>query len=141
MTPDFAQVLAEAADRVGKVFKMPTLQNGQPKHPREIGRIVSLIGKTAGVVVNKADGKFASAHDLRRAFGTRWAKRVMPAVLRWLMRHASIGTTTGYYVGLDSDDVADQLWAGWGNTPVVGNTSGNTGSLDAKSKESPPTIN
>jgi hypothetical protein len=64
-----------------------------------------------GVVVNKADGKYASAHDLRRAFGTRWAKRVMPAVLKRLMRHASIDTTMTYYVDID---VADELWAKFG---------------------------
>ncbi len=139
MTPDFAQFLAATpeADRAGKVFKMPTLRNGQPKHPREIGRIVSLIGKTAGVVVNKADGKFASAHDLRRAFGTRWSKRVMPAVLRRLMRHSSIGTTMGYYVDLDSADVADQLWASYGNTPAAGNTLGNTRPDEGENEESP----
>ena len=142
MTPDFAQFLAETpeAERVGPVFKLPALRNGQPKHPREIGRIVSVIGRMAGVVVNKADGKFASAHDLRRAFGTRWAKRVMPAVLRRLMRHASIGTTMGYYVDLDSADVADQLWASYGNTPAAGNTAGNTRPQEAENKESPATV-
>lgn len=66
------------------------------------------------VVVNKDDGKFAIAHDLRRAFGTRRAKQVMPAVLRRLMRHSSIATTMGYYVDLDSAEVAGpvvgQLW-------------------------------
>ncbi len=85
-------------------------------------------------MVNKADGKFASAHDLRRSFGTRWAKRVMPAVLKRLMRHASIQTTMGYYVDLDADEVADQLWAGWGEVadpPTIGNTIGNTDRKEA----------
>jgi hypothetical protein len=62
--------------------------------PTDDGRVVAAIGRKAGVVVAtteksaKRDGKltttvqkFASMHDLRRAFGTRWAKRVMPAVL------------------------------------------------------------
>jgi integrase len=88
--------------------------------------MVAKIGKKAGVIVNKADGKFASAHDLRRAFGTRWAKRVMPAVLKRLMRHAAIQTTMGYYVELDAAEVADQLWATYGNTPATGNTLGNS---------------
>jgi integrase len=57
--------------------------------------------------------KFASAHDLRRSFGTRWAKREMPAVLQKLMRHADISTTMNFYVGLNSDEVADDLWARW----------------------------
>ena len=50
--------------------------------PARIGRIISEIGKRAGVVVRKAEGKFASAHDLRRSFGTRWAPRVKPATLQ-----------------------------------------------------------
>ena len=54
--------------------------------------------------------KFATAHDLRRSFGTQWAKRVMPAVLKRLMRHAEIGTTMKYYVTIDADDVADEFW-------------------------------
>ena len=71
------------------------------------------IGKRAGVVVNKAEGKYASAHDLRRSFGTRWAGRVKPATLQLLMRHKSIETTLKYYVAQDADDVADELWKGY----------------------------
>ena len=54
--------------------------------------------------------KYASAHDLRRSFGNRWAKRVMPAVLQQLMRHESIDTTMGYYVDLDADELAEDLY-------------------------------
>jgi hypothetical protein len=32
----------------------------------------------------------------------------MPAVLRRLMRHSAIQTTMGYYVDLDSADVAEK---------------------------------
>jgi hypothetical protein len=51
-----------------------------------------------------------SAHDFRRSFGTRWARRVMPAVLQRLMRHESIETTMTYYVDLDADELAEELW-------------------------------
>ena len=85
--------------------------------PKRVCRIVGNIGKKAGVVVatvekrKRVDGKlvtttakkFATAHDLRRSFGTRWAKRVMPAVLQRLMRHAEIATTMKYYVTMDAD--------------------------------------
>ena len=54
--------------------------------------------------------KYASAYDLRRAFGLRWTARVMPAVLQQLMRHETIETTMRYYVGRDADAVADALW-------------------------------
>jgi integrase len=138
MTPDFAHFLAEtpAAERQGRVFTVTRTRDGQPMGVGKVGEVISSIGKKAGVVVNKADGKFASAHDLRRAFGTRWAKRVMPAVLKRLMRHASIATTMAFYVDLDAAEVADQLWAGWGdstgNNPENGNTLGNTRPQEAR---------
>ncbi len=127
MTPDFAEWLLQTpeAERTGPVFKLP-MQDGRQMHARLVGKIVTKIGEKAGAVVNKAEHKFASAHDLRRAFGTRWAKRVMPAILQRLMRHASIQTTMAYYVSLNSDEVADDLWATFGpKTGVIGNTSGN----------------
>jgi hypothetical protein len=104
---------------------------------------VSKIGKAAGVVVNKPTAKFASAHDLRRAFGTRWAPRVKPATLQLLMRHSTIETTLRYYVAQDAADVGDELWAAWGNTEAAprgnnsdsGNTFGNTGPQRGKNEE------
>jgi integrase len=130
MTPDFAQfiqVTAEA-ERHGRVFKLIGTRSGRPMTPADVGEVVRRIGRKASVVVNKADGKYATAHDLRRAFGTRWAKRVMPAILKRLMRHSSINTTMAYYVDLDAAEVADDLWAKWGgddSTSELGNTSGN----------------
>ena len=52
----------------------------------QVLKIVSKIGKAAGVkvYVNPKDPKnvkYASAHDFRRAFGVRWAARLMPAQL------------------------------------------------------------
>jgi integrase len=114
MTPDFAEWLLPTpeVERDGRVFKLNGVKTGTPITPKRVSRIITKIGKKAGVVVNKAEGKFASAHDLRRTFGTRWARKVMPAVLRQLMRHSSIETTMAYYVDLDADAVADELWAG-----------------------------
>ena len=74
--------------------------------------------------------KFASAHDLRRAFGFRWAMRVMPAVLKDLMRHEDIGTTMKYYVGQDADAMADTIWATEGDT--LGNTRNSADSTREK---------
>lgn len=75
-----------------------------------VSKIITQIGKKACVVVNKEQDKYASAHDLRRAFGTRWAGRVQPATLRELMRHASIETTLKFYVGQRGDAIAKELW-------------------------------
>lgn len=112
ITPDFAEsLLATPEDqRQGLIFKLEGLFTGRPMTPRRVGRVVSEIGRQAKVVVNKAEGKFASAHDFRRAFGTRWARKVMPMVLQKLMRHESIETTLRYYVDLDADEMAEELW-------------------------------
>ena len=113
--PDFAEFILQTAEaeRHGLVFKLGVSLN-------EAGRIVSAIGKRAGAVVNKADGKFAGVHDLRRAFGTRWASRIKPATLQLLMRHWQIETTMRYYVDLDADEVAEQLWQDHGVGTLVG---------------------
>lgn len=144
MTEDFYNLITEAtpeAERIGLVFKLNGLLTRCPLTPKRVCKTVSRIGKAAGVVVatgerrrkDKTTGKlvpvavkkFASCHDLRRSFGTRWAKRVMPAVLQRLMRHAQIGTTMKYYVTMDADSVADELWGkGWGEKS--GNILGNS---------------
>ena len=87
--------------------------------------------------IDKATGKFASAHDLRRSFGTRWAPRVKPATLQLLMRHRSIETTLKYYVDQDADDVADELWRthrALGNTPTTASQESEKGSSDQSTK-------
>jgi integrase len=118
MTPDFAQFLLRTptAERTGRVFRLVGLNTGKPITPKRVSRIVSAIGKEAGVVVNETEEKYGSAHDLRRSFGTRWASRVKPATLQLLMRHKSIETTLKYYVSQDADEVADQLWEQYGET-------------------------
>ena len=72
------------------------------------------IGEKGGIKANTdaATGtvKFASAHDLRRSFGARWANLIMPQQLRELMRHESIDTTMRYYVGRNAQTTADALW-------------------------------
>ena len=61
--------------------------------------------------MNRDTGKCASAHDLRRAFGQRWAARIMPQILMQLMRHEDISTTMKFYVGKEAEATADVLWA------------------------------
>ena len=69
--------------------------------------------------------KFASAHDLRRSFGERWALRVMPQVLMELMRHEDIQTTLRYYVGRNAQATASVLWEAH-KKHAVGDTLGDT---------------
>jgi hypothetical protein len=48
---------------------------------KRVGWHISSMGKKAGVVINKREGKCASAQDLRRSFGTRWASGERSSVL------------------------------------------------------------
>ncbi len=91
MAPEFAELLEATpeGERHGRVFPIPQSLD-------RVGVLMSAIGRKAGVVVDEETEKPATAHDYRRAFGTRWSKRVMPAVLRRLMRHKDIGTTLKY---------------------------------------------
>lgn len=134
MVPDFASFLhlTPPSERKGFVFQPLTYsQGGRPVPHRptanHVGRLICALGKAAMVRVNDT-GKAASAQDLRRAFGSRWCKIVMPAVLQKLMRHASIETTMKYYVGSFAEDAADEVYRAVAQRS--GNTSGNTGQTD-----------
>jgi integrase len=139
MAPEFARLLdmVPAENRRGRVFQ-PLDKSALPYSPTRdsVGPIISAIGEKAGVIVGQrtklnADGepdtvsKFASAHDLRRSFGFRWSRRVMPPVLKELMRHTDISTTMRFYVGVNAQATADELWR------VEGNILGNSIEIDA----------
>jgi integrase len=76
----------------------------------------------AAVKVDEKGGKtvWASAHDLRRAFGARWSRKVNSMVLKELMRHASVTTTEKYYVGIQSDETSALLAGLMLNSPAEG---------------------
>ena len=67
--------------------------------------------RLAGITVDQQADKtlHTSAPDLRRAFGTRWARHVPPLVLKDMMRHASVTTTERYYVDIEADATAAML--------------------------------
>jgi integrase len=133
MAPDFVAMLRAVPPkkRTGAVFRWPLKDGGFSESEFTIGRRISKAGETANVVVNKnRDGtpKFASAHDFRRSFGSRWAHKVMPLVLKELMRHESIETTTAFYVGANTEATADALWAV--QSDEIGEMLSNIQSLD-----------
>ena len=111
MAPEFAELLngVPEAERSGPVFNLERA-DGKPGRPAvdRVSKIVSSIGEKAKVRVDAK--KTASAHDLRRAFGERWAARLMPAQLMELMRHETIETTLSYYVGRNAERTAAILW-------------------------------
>ena len=120
IAPEWGDMLlaVPAAERHGPVFPVQSTID-----PDSVSRIVCKIGEKAGVVVNRTTKvdrktgervevvKYASAHDLRRSFGFRWADRVDTFKLQELMRHSNIETTRRYYVGRDAQNTAATLWA------------------------------
>ena len=123
LAPEAVDLLGALQESSGYVFT-PRRQDGLPmaRDANKVCRVISLIGKAAGVVVNADAGKCASAHDLRRSFGFRWSRRVMPPQLMELMRHSKIETTMKYYVGQNAESTAEGLWS------AVGTHSGTHGS-------------
>ncbi|MFG0333956.1 MAG: tyrosine-type recombinase/integrase, partial [Maioricimonas sp. JB049] len=138
MTPDFAAWLLETPQdqRAGFVFELDGRTGNRLKEDA-VGRVVAAIGKKANVVTDKASGQFATSHDLRRSFGTRWSRRVMPAVLKELMRHGDIKTTMSYYVQHAADDIAADLWRDF---EAGGNTFGNTPSESPETNNPPDAV-
>ena len=115
ITPDFAEFLLATpeAERRGPVFR-PLMPSGNRAEAKIAGRMIAKIGELARVVVHTDSKtgkvKYASAHDLRRSFGTRWAKLVKTPVLMRLMRHENIATTMTFYVDLECDEITEQLY-------------------------------
>jgi integrase len=117
MAPEFYSFLMQTpeAERHGFVFSPIT--KIAPHHRAGLDNtidVVSDLGKSTGIIVkHDEDGEpvFASAHDLRRSFGFRWAKRVMPPILQKLMRHRDIHTTLTFYARATDDEVGDAVWA------------------------------
>jgi integrase len=100
-------------DRTGYVFQPRSLEGlmNRPESTKRLtaewcGRIVSLIGKAANIVVHPGDAKtnrptkFASAHDLRRSCAERMVDAGVPErIIQRIMRHANFETTRKYYSG------------------------------------------
>ena len=110
LAPEFVRLLESVpeANRTGRVFKLPRA-DGKPGEPTKqtISKKITKIGAKANVIVDT--NKTASAHDLRRSFGERWASKLMPADLMEIMRHESIETTMKYYVGKNAERTAAMM--------------------------------
>lgn len=132
LAPEAVELLEQHERAGGYVFN-PQRKNGEPmaRHVLKIGKTISRIGKAAGVVTDPATGKTATAHDLRRAFGSRWSKLVMPATLKEIMRHEAIETTMTYYVQQNAKLTASELWA------ARGTISGTSGPAEQIRKQKP----
>lgn len=125
LTPDFASWLLRTPtqQRHGPVFRFTKRRHADVLRLDHVSKVIQQIGRASGVRV--ANKKFASAHDLRRSFGLRWAHKVMPAQLQQLMRHADISTTMTYYATFNAQTFAADLWRNHAGTDTTLNTTPN----------------
>ena len=106
---EFAEMIlaVPVSERCGPFFTVLT-KDGNPysRIRHQVGKIIAELGRKAGIVVKPhqktGEKEFASAHDLRRSFGERWAKRVEAPFLQKMMRHSAITTTLRYYSSRDA---------------------------------------
>lgn len=113
MSPEAAEFLLRTPKFYRYQFATNPSFNGRRAKLAEASRIVATIGEMAKIFVARTpDGYpiFATAHDLRRSFATRWAAKVTPSVLQGLMRHASPATTAKFYSDLGGDPIAEAVW-------------------------------
>jgi integrase len=115
--PEFTEALQAVpqAQRRGKVFKFLS-ERGSPLGQTQVERVIAAFGRKAKIKVSKT--KTATAHDLRRSFGNRWALKVMPQVLQQMMRHADIQTTMRFYVDLKAQDLGQVMYAAAAKKPA-----------------------
>lgn len=88
--------------------------------PLAVSKKIVDIGEKANIIVSEKGNRdretgelkprYASAHDLRRAFGFRWSRRVKAFELKELMRHENIATTQEYYLEENAQDTARSIW-------------------------------
>jgi len=140
MAPEFAEYLRETplAERSGYVFDLKPRRHRYAERltMQHVSRTICRFGEAACVRVSEGrrrdaatgevvtKNKFASAHDLRRSFGERWSRRVLPQVLQEMMRHETIQTTLKYYVGQNAKRSAADIWAAYGKRTELGATLG-----------------
>jgi integrase len=120
LMPDAVAYLRKwpADHRRGRVFRTHI------GHPVSVSALITKIGAKAGIVVarrsvrKKTDVgtttvpgvKFASAHDLRRSFASRWAMAgVEPLKLQLLTGHRDLQTVLQYYVDLDARALSREM--------------------------------
>ena len=107
------QVVAKVRDRAEEIFRLPAPSSGRRLTTEFVGRVLSDIGKKAGIVVQQADKetgrriKYASAHDLRRGCALRLIDAGVSAeTLKLVLRHEDFKTTERFYGAVRSAQAA-----------------------------------
>ncbi|MES2788315.1 MAG: site-specific integrase [Planctomycetota bacterium] len=121
VAPDFRMFLCAVPEeqREGHVFN-PRVDRMKTDRLRmdTCSKLISRLGEEAGIVVAEYPPlpgeteiriKYASAHDLRRSFGTRWSDELTDEQLQIFMRHKDIETTRKYYAKKNLKKVEDSI--------------------------------
>lgn len=149
IAPDFCTFARETLAPIARamspassyVFNVLGKSGSRLNNEFDISRLVSSLGKHAGIITDPATNQHATAHDLRRTFGARWAVRVVPVVLKSLMRHASISTTMRYYVGANLERTQEAIYKAFASEKsglAESNSSANSSSANSNDSQKSP---
>ena len=113
ITPEFWELISKTGrSRSGYVFPLPARKGDQMTAKRVI-RVISDIGKAAGVITDPTTGKTATSHDIgRRAALTRLSKVLTMSQTQQWARHSDPRTTSQFYLRDEANALAEA--AGWG---------------------------
>ena len=117
VTPEFWALVdrAPAHGRNGRVFPLRD-RRGRQYGVDWIGRVISQIGRRAGVQTDLGQAKCATSHDIgRRALTTRLESRLTEAEVAEWMRHQDVETTRRYYYVPAMESLAERLWSAQGD--------------------------
>jgi integrase len=111
ITPEFWKILTQrGASQTGFAFPLKG-RRGQMSRKAVI-RVVSAIGKKAGVITDIDTKKTATSHDIgRRASLTRLAGTLSTSQTQQFARHSDPRTTSQYYIRHDAETLAEAV--GW----------------------------
>jgi integrase len=111
ITPEFWQLISQPGRlRTGYVF--PLQGKNQQMTRKAVIRVVSQIGRKAGVVTDRDSEKTATSHDIgRRAFITKMAEKLSMSQTQQWARHSDPRTTSQFYIRHDAEKLAEAV--GW----------------------------
>lgn len=116
IAPDFCTFARESLAPYARAANSPYLFNligksGTRLNNRgDVSQLVSQLGRHSKIITDPTTTRYVTVHDFRRTFGARWAVRVVPAILKSLMRHATISTTERYYVGSNLERTQEAIY-------------------------------
>ena len=120
--PAFWEVCRETpeSERTRLVFPIPNGRGGNTTRKRII-RIISDIGKKAGVVTNVDTRKTATSHDIgKKTFVRQIDTHLTPIEVHKTMGHAHFDTTMQFYETREASVIAAKLWAAQGASGALG---------------------